>query len=133
MSSSRSFVVLVEDVNDVVPQFTVDLFTGTVDEELTPAEYLKKCVIALAYRVEFTHNFGWRASQSLPMVKDSAREITRSLALIPEASLHLLWVNSLICASARNYLEAYCIYLGEQFARVNPGQTPVQNSEIVCS
>ncbi|EPB72826.1 cadherin domain protein [Ancylostoma ceylanicum] len=42
VSSSRSFVVLVEDVNDVVPQFTVDLFTGTVDEELTPAEYLEK-------------------------------------------------------------------------------------------
>ncbi|KHJ92056.1 cadherin domain protein, partial [Oesophagostomum dentatum] len=42
VSSSRSFVVLVQDVNDVVPQFTVDLFTGTVDEELTPAEYLEK-------------------------------------------------------------------------------------------
>ncbi|RCN39759.1 cadherin domain protein [Ancylostoma caninum] len=42
VSSSRSFIVLVEDVNDVVPQFTVDLFTGTVDEELTPAEYLEK-------------------------------------------------------------------------------------------
>uniref|UniRef100_A0A158QXR6 DE-cadherin (inferred by orthology to a D. melanogaster protein) n=1 Tax=Nippostrongylus brasiliensis TaxID=27835 RepID=A0A158QXR6_NIPBR len=42
VSSSRSFTVLVEDVNDVVPQFTVDLFTGTVDEELTPAEYMEK-------------------------------------------------------------------------------------------
>ncbi|KAJ1353466.1 Cadherin- hmr-1 [Parelaphostrongylus tenuis] len=42
VSSSRSFIVLVHDVNDVVPQFTVDLFTGTVDEELTPAEYLEK-------------------------------------------------------------------------------------------
>ncbi|KAK5977060.1 Cadherin domain protein [Trichostrongylus colubriformis] len=42
VSSSRSFTVLVKDVNDVVPQFTVDLFTGTVDEELTPEEYLQK-------------------------------------------------------------------------------------------
>lgn len=42
VSSSRSFTILVEDVNDVVPQFTVDLFTGTVDEELTPAEYLER-------------------------------------------------------------------------------------------
>ncbi|KAK6051645.1 cadherin domain protein [Cooperia oncophora] len=42
VSSSRSFTVLVKDVNDVVPQFTVDLFTGTIDEELTPAEYLER-------------------------------------------------------------------------------------------
>ncbi|KJH45915.1 cadherin domain protein, partial [Dictyocaulus viviparus] len=42
VSSSKSFTVTVQDVNDVVPQFTVDLFTGTVDEELTPAEYLEK-------------------------------------------------------------------------------------------
>ncbi|CAJ0575569.1 unnamed protein product, partial [Mesorhabditis spiculigera] len=42
VSTSRSLAVLVEDANDGVPQFTVDLFTGTVDEELTPAEYLDK-------------------------------------------------------------------------------------------
>ena len=42
MSTSRAFTVLVEDVNDAVPQFTVDLFTGTVDEEMTPAEYYEK-------------------------------------------------------------------------------------------
>ncbi|XGW19739.1 hypothetical protein V3C99_003519, partial [Haemonchus contortus] len=42
VSSSRVITVLVKDVNDVVPQFTVDLFTGTVDEELTPAEYMEK-------------------------------------------------------------------------------------------
>uniref|UniRef100_A0A1I7XGD9 Cadherin-like protein 26 n=1 Tax=Heterorhabditis bacteriophora TaxID=37862 RepID=A0A1I7XGD9_HETBA len=42
VSSSKSFVVSVEDVNDAVPQFTVDLFTGTVDEELTPVEYFDK-------------------------------------------------------------------------------------------
>ncbi|CAJ0930369.1 unnamed protein product, partial [Mesorhabditis belari] len=42
VSTSRSFTVLVDDANDGVPQFTVDLFTGTVDEELTPAEYLEK-------------------------------------------------------------------------------------------
>lgn len=42
VSTPRSFAVLVEDANDAVPQFTVDLFTGTVDEELTPAEYFDK-------------------------------------------------------------------------------------------
>ena len=42
VSTSRTFTILVEDVNDVVPNFTVDLFTGTVDEELTPNEYMEK-------------------------------------------------------------------------------------------
>ncbi|CAB3408176.1 unnamed protein product [Caenorhabditis bovis] len=42
VTSTKTFVVEVRDVNDVVPQFTVDLFTGTIDEELTPNEYLEK-------------------------------------------------------------------------------------------
>ncbi|CAD6190829.1 unnamed protein product [Caenorhabditis auriculariae] len=41
VTATKIFTVLVEDVNDVVPQFTVDLFTGTIDEELTPQEYLE--------------------------------------------------------------------------------------------
>uniref|UniRef100_A0A1I7UMB3 Cadherin domain protein n=1 Tax=Caenorhabditis tropicalis TaxID=1561998 RepID=A0A1I7UMB3_9PELO len=42
VASTKSFVVEVRDVNDVVPQFTVDLFTGTIDEEMTPNEYLER-------------------------------------------------------------------------------------------
>lgn len=42
VSSSRTFTVLVEDENDSVPAFTVDLFTGTIDEELSPLEYENK-------------------------------------------------------------------------------------------
>ncbi|CAI4221235.1 unnamed protein product [Auanema sp. JU1783] len=42
VSSSRSFTVLVTDVNDVVPQFTVDLFTGTIDEGLTVDDFMRK-------------------------------------------------------------------------------------------
>ncbi|CAI2294435.1 unnamed protein product [Caenorhabditis sp. 36 PRJEB53466] len=42
VASTKTFVVEVKDVNDVVPQFTVDLFTGTIDEEMTPNEYLEK-------------------------------------------------------------------------------------------
>ena len=50
VSSSRAFTVLVEDVNDVVPQFTVDLFTGTIDEEMTPAEYFEKYLYLSVYK-----------------------------------------------------------------------------------
>ncbi|ULU14127.1 hypothetical protein L3Y34_016562 [Caenorhabditis briggsae] len=42
VASTKTFIVEVMDVNDVVPQFTVDLFTGTIDEEMTPNEYLEK-------------------------------------------------------------------------------------------
>ncbi|EGT50929.1 hypothetical protein CAEBREN_30886, partial [Caenorhabditis brenneri] len=42
VASTKTFVVEVRDVNDVVPQFTVDLFTGTIDEEMTPNEYLER-------------------------------------------------------------------------------------------
>jgi len=44
VASTKTFVVEVRDVNDVVPQFTVDLFTGTIDEEMTPNEHLEKWV-----------------------------------------------------------------------------------------
>lgn len=43
-SSERRFHIIVRDRNDEVPRFTVDQFVGTVDEELTPADYMEKQV-----------------------------------------------------------------------------------------
>ncbi|KAK0427455.1 hypothetical protein QR680_010234 [Steinernema hermaphroditum] len=42
VTSDKQFNVIVRDINDAVPRFTVDRFTGTIDEELTPAEFLVK-------------------------------------------------------------------------------------------
>uniref|UniRef100_A0A915Q7Z5 Cadherin domain-containing protein n=1 Tax=Setaria digitata TaxID=48799 RepID=A0A915Q7Z5_9BILA len=42
ITSDRQFHVVVRDKNDVVPRFTVDLFTGTIEEEQTPTEFLTK-------------------------------------------------------------------------------------------
>uniref|UniRef100_A0A1I8AAX7 Cadherin n=1 Tax=Steinernema glaseri TaxID=37863 RepID=A0A1I8AAX7_9BILA len=42
VTSDKQFNVIVRDMNDAVPRFTVDRFTGTIDEELTPAEFLAK-------------------------------------------------------------------------------------------
>lgn len=41
-SSERHFFIEIEDRNDEVPRFTVDRFIGTVDEELSPAEFLER-------------------------------------------------------------------------------------------
>ena len=38
-TAERHFHIEVEDRNDEVPRFTVDRFMGTVEEELTPAEF----------------------------------------------------------------------------------------------
>jgi hypothetical protein len=38
-TSERHFHIEVEDRNDEVPRFTVDRFIGTIDEELSPAEF----------------------------------------------------------------------------------------------
>ncbi|KAH7700358.1 CBR-HMR-1 protein, partial [Aphelenchoides avenae] len=40
--SDKQFTIRVRDENNAVPRFTVDKFTGTIDEELTPAEYMAK-------------------------------------------------------------------------------------------
>ncbi|VBB34596.1 unnamed protein product [Acanthocheilonema viteae] len=42
ITSDKQFHVVVHDKNDVVPRFTVDLFTGTIEEEQTPTEFLTK-------------------------------------------------------------------------------------------
>ncbi|VDK82941.1 unnamed protein product [Litomosoides sigmodontis] len=42
ITSDKQFYIVVRDKNDVVPRFTVDLFTGTIEEELTPKEFLTK-------------------------------------------------------------------------------------------
>ena len=42
VSTSRQFTIIVKDKNDNVPRFTVDRFTGTIDEELLPVEYMEK-------------------------------------------------------------------------------------------
>jgi hypothetical protein len=39
VTSERNFQLIVSDRNDEVPRFTVDRFIGTIDEEMTPAEY----------------------------------------------------------------------------------------------
>ncbi|KAI1722266.1 cadherin domain-containing protein [Ditylenchus destructor] len=41
-TSEKHFHILVRDKNDEVPRFTVDQFTGTIEEELSPAEYMDK-------------------------------------------------------------------------------------------
>ncbi|CAI5439270.1 unnamed protein product [Caenorhabditis angaria] len=41
VASRKTFVVEVQDVNDVVPQFTIDHFNGNIDEELTPNEFIE--------------------------------------------------------------------------------------------
>uniref|UniRef100_A0A0N4VH37 Cadherin egf lag seven-pass g-type receptor n=1 Tax=Enterobius vermicularis TaxID=51028 RepID=A0A0N4VH37_ENTVE len=42
VTSDKQFQVFLRDKNDNVPRFTVDLFTGTVEEEQTVEEYMKK-------------------------------------------------------------------------------------------
>ncbi|VDN05957.1 unnamed protein product [Thelazia callipaeda] len=42
VTSDKQFHVVIQDKNDVVPRFTVDLFTGTIEEEQTPTEFLTK-------------------------------------------------------------------------------------------
>uniref|UniRef100_A0A7E4VRE3 Secreted protein n=2 Tax=Panagrellus redivivus TaxID=6233 RepID=A0A7E4VRE3_PANRE len=42
VSTNKQFTVIVKDKNDNVPRFTVDRFTGTIDEELLPAEYMDR-------------------------------------------------------------------------------------------
>ncbi|VDK79416.1 unnamed protein product, partial [Onchocerca ochengi] len=42
ITSDKQFHVVVRDKNDVVPRFTVDLYTGTIEEEQTPTEFLIK-------------------------------------------------------------------------------------------
>ncbi|CAG9529632.1 unnamed protein product [Cercopithifilaria johnstoni] len=42
ITSDKQFHVILRDKNDVVPRFTVDLFTGTIEEEQTPTEFLTK-------------------------------------------------------------------------------------------
>lgn len=42
ITSDKQFHVIVRDKNDVVPRFTVDLFTGTIEEEQTPTEFLAR-------------------------------------------------------------------------------------------
>lgn len=39
VSSSRILIVEVEDENDSIPNFPVDLFTGTLNENLTPDQF----------------------------------------------------------------------------------------------
>uniref|UniRef100_A0A915E4Z3 Cadherin domain-containing protein n=1 Tax=Ditylenchus dipsaci TaxID=166011 RepID=A0A915E4Z3_9BILA len=39
-TSEKHFLIHVKDRNDEVPRFTVDQFTGSIDEELSPAEYM---------------------------------------------------------------------------------------------
>lgn len=41
-TSEKHFYITVKDENDVVPKFTVDQFTGTIDEELSPTEYMDR-------------------------------------------------------------------------------------------
>uniref|UniRef100_A0A1I8EET0 Cadherin domain-containing protein n=1 Tax=Wuchereria bancrofti TaxID=6293 RepID=A0A1I8EET0_WUCBA len=42
ITSDKQLHVMVRDKNDAVPRFTVDLFTGTIEEEQTPTEFLTK-------------------------------------------------------------------------------------------
>ncbi|MCP9264161.1 Cadherin domain protein [Dirofilaria immitis] len=42
ITSDKQFRVVVQDKNDVVPRFTVDLYTGSIEEEQTPTEFLIK-------------------------------------------------------------------------------------------
>ncbi|KAE9548545.1 hypothetical protein FO519_008238, partial [Halicephalobus sp. NKZ332] len=42
VSTNKQFTVIMKDKNDNVPRFTVDRFTGTIDEELLPVEYMEK-------------------------------------------------------------------------------------------
>uniref|UniRef100_A0A915AWG2 Cadherin domain-containing protein n=1 Tax=Parascaris univalens TaxID=6257 RepID=A0A915AWG2_PARUN len=42
VTSDKQFHILVRDKNDVVPRFTVDRFTGTIEEEQTPSEFMQK-------------------------------------------------------------------------------------------
>lgn len=41
-TSEKHFYINVKDKNDEVPKFTVDQFTGTIEEELSPTEYMDK-------------------------------------------------------------------------------------------
>lgn len=42
VTSDKQFHIVVRDKNDVVPRFTVDRFTGTIEEEQTPSEFMQK-------------------------------------------------------------------------------------------
>lgn len=41
-TSEKHFYINVKDKNDEVPRFTVDQFVGTIDEELSPINYIAK-------------------------------------------------------------------------------------------
>uniref|UniRef100_A0A914S5D8 Uncharacterized protein n=1 Tax=Parascaris equorum TaxID=6256 RepID=A0A914S5D8_PAREQ len=37
-----NYTLTITAMNDVVPRFTVDRFTGTIEEEQTPSEFMQK-------------------------------------------------------------------------------------------
>lgn len=41
-TSEKHFYINIRDKNDEVPRFTVDQFIGTIDEELSPIDYMAK-------------------------------------------------------------------------------------------
>ncbi|VDN56530.1 unnamed protein product [Dracunculus medinensis] len=42
VTSDKHFHIIIRDKNDAVPRFTVDRFTGTIEEEQTPSEFMSK-------------------------------------------------------------------------------------------
>jgi hypothetical protein len=42
ITSDKKFHIHVIDQNDEVPKFAVDFFTGTMEEELSPDDFLRK-------------------------------------------------------------------------------------------
>ncbi|VDK30205.1 unnamed protein product [Anisakis simplex] len=42
VTSDKQFHIILRDKNDVVPRFTVDRFTGTIEEEQTPIEFMER-------------------------------------------------------------------------------------------
>lgn len=47
VTSDKHFHIIIRDKNDAVPRFTVDRFTGTIEEEQTPSEFMSKYMIWL--------------------------------------------------------------------------------------
>lgn len=42
LTTDKKFFVLVKDCNDVTPKFSLDKFVGSIDENLSPDEFLER-------------------------------------------------------------------------------------------
>lgn len=42
LTSDKKFFVLVKDCNDAIPVFKLDKFIGSIDENISPDEFLEK-------------------------------------------------------------------------------------------